>query len=196
MAVVLKELDSGFGEGLVIPVVELHASLIYDELAVLDEVDTQVLLGVDTESTGDWDVGPDGIGAFPVLSVKNPVGEAVGKAAAETQNLSSLHPAGLAPGGAYSQGQEAERYGKGYTSSADGMCSNAWNRSLRRGGRSDNGLTPFTTTYPKETVLAILTATPWKRQIRQFTLSTFSPSRQSGTTAIYHLPGAGSKVTG
>lgn len=38
---------------------------------------------------------------------------------------SPLHPAGLAPDGAYSQGQEAGKYGKGYTSSADGTYSTA-----------------------------------------------------------------------
>ena len=57
-------------------------------------------------------------------------------------NTSPLRPAGRKPGGAYSQGQEAGRYGKGYTSSVDGMCSNAWGRSRRKGGRSDNGLNP------------------------------------------------------
>lgn len=42
---------------------------------------------------------------------------------AGTSTASPLHSAGLAPDGAYSQGQEAEKYGKGYTKIADGTYS-------------------------------------------------------------------------
>ena len=40
-------------------------------------------------------------------------------------NTSPLRPAGRKPGGAYSQGQEAGRYGKGYTKGANGTYSTA-----------------------------------------------------------------------
>lgn len=57
-------------------------------------------------------------------------------------NTSPLHPAGLAPGGAYSEGQEAGRYGKGYTNGADGTYNTAWGHSQRKGDLSENGLGP------------------------------------------------------
>ena len=40
MAVILEEMDGGFGEGLIVPIVELHASFIYDHLAILYHVHT------------------------------------------------------------------------------------------------------------------------------------------------------------
>lgn len=87
VTVIFKKLDSGFRERFIVSVIELYASLIYNEFAVLDEMYAQVLLSTDTESAGDGDIGPDGIGAFPVLAVQYPVSETTGKAAAEPQDL-------------------------------------------------------------------------------------------------------------
>jgi len=58
-------------------------------------------------------------------------------------NTNLLHPAGHSPGWAYSQGQGAERSGKGYTKAVSGMCNTALGHSQRRDGLSPNVICPL-----------------------------------------------------
>jgi len=86
MTVILKELDSCLRESLIVAAVELDTSFVDDHLAVLYHMDADILPGIQTEGTGNGNVGPDRILSFPIAAVQNPVSEAAGESAAEADN--------------------------------------------------------------------------------------------------------------
>ena len=84
MAVVFEEVDSGFGEGFIVPVVELHASFIYNHFAILYHIHANIGFSVQLIGALNGNVRPDGIRTLPIVAVQYPVGEAAREAAAKT----------------------------------------------------------------------------------------------------------------
>jgi len=69
MAMIFEELDRRLGKGFVIAAVELHSGLVYYHFPILYHMNSDILPGVQAESTGNGNVGPNGISALPVISV-------------------------------------------------------------------------------------------------------------------------------
>ena len=86
MTMILKKLNGGLREGFIIAAVKLHSGLVYNHFAVLYHMYADVLSSVETEGPDNGDVGPDGIGPFPVVAAENPVSKAAGEASAESDH--------------------------------------------------------------------------------------------------------------
>lgn len=79
MAVILEEFDSRLGESLVVSVVKLHASFIYNHLATRDIIDTDILPGIQLVSASNGDIRPNRDFPFPAFTVQNPGGKTARK---------------------------------------------------------------------------------------------------------------------